>query len=295
MFPVHIHRDPAGKVSTVTLWWRDGNFNQGCDEAWLVSLYTADIIMMTAAQEKVWAALPSWWCLLFFIPAGLRCPDSSLCVLAWPVVFPHALLPELNWWVYAAPVHFHCFFCQCVVFRCWYFLYVSFALLDCACLSESLIIYLFFKWKQWMWTVFSDWKLLLLVHVETPTRLCGSAWAPRPRGQILEQFLPSASTTTAHACCVALPKDRYCSMMSLCPVSHLWSLSFPGLGLMNHPSVRHIQSFHPNASNLSLSVFQSSSFFFFFFFTHAHIDSVGFRVVDLLSLLVLQCSLMLVY
>lgn len=102
--------------------------------------------MMTAAQEKVWAALPSWWCLLLFIPAGLRWPDSSLCVLARPVVFPHALLPELNWWVCAAAVHFQRFFCHCVVFRRWYFfLYVSFALLDCACLSESLIFFnLFF-------------------------------------------------------------------------------------------------------------------------------------------------------
>lgn len=256
MFPVHIYRDPADKLSTVTVWWRDGNLNQGCDAAWLVSLYNADVIMMTAAQEKVWAALPSWWCLLLFIPAGLRWPDSSLCVLARPVVFPHALLPELNWWVYAAAVHFQRFFCHCVVFRRWYFfLYVSFALLDCACLSESLIFFkcIFFKWKQWMWTVFSDWKLLLLVHVETPTRLCGSAWAPRPPGQTLEQFPPSASTTTAHACCVALPKDRYCSMMSLCQVSHVWSLSFPGLGLMNNPfvhcqPVRRIQSFHKHAS-----------------------------------------------
>lgn len=234
----HIYRAPADKLSTLTVWWRDGNLNQGCDAAWLVSLYNADVIMMTAAQEKVWAALPSWWCLLLFIPAGLRWPASSLCVLARPVVFPHAWLPELNWWVYAAAVHCQRFFCHCVVFRRWYFFFFMFLLLSwtaLVCLKVWFFFRFFFNESNEMWTVFSDWKLLLLVHVETPTRLSGSAWAPRPPGQTLEQFLPSASTTTAHACCVASPKDRYCSMMSLCQVSHVWSLSFPGLGLINKP------------------------------------------------------------
>jgi len=47
--------------------------------------------------------------------------------------------------------------------------------------------------------------------LQTPIRLYGSVWAPRPRGQSSGRSLPSASTTIARECSAGSPKDRYVS------------------------------------------------------------------------------------
>lgn len=151
-------------------------------------LYPADIMTAWAGKGM---AMPVWWsCLLrfVFLPAGSILSHNAfgLFTLAWCM---HLLFPT---WSFIFFLFFPLCPCHLVLLGC------LMLLLGETCIYDGML--------NVFWVKASKHSLNLLP--QTPTRLCGSVWAARQPERSSAPSRLLASTTTAHVCCVALPRVR---------------------------------------------------------------------------------------